>query len=87
MILLRNGQKLHAAMRNSNEPRIRIILREEEAEGAISNVKAKAILNGGLAKTEGRRILFGLHRLTIKLDNGMIVDTRSTVFHVVSHTP
>ena len=74
-------------MRNGDEPRIRIVLGKEEAEGTVTNMKSKTVLNRRLAETEGRRILLGLHCLTIELDHGMVIDTRRAVFHVMSHAP
>ena len=56
-------------MWDGDKPRIRIVLGEEEAEGAITNVESETVFNGSLAKTEGRRVLFGLQRLAIELYN------------------
>ena len=74
-------------MRNRDEPWICIIFGEEEAERTISNMESKTVFNGRLTKAEGRRVLFRLHCLTIELHNGMVIDTRSTVFHVMSDAP
>ena len=40
-------------MRDGNETRIRVVLGEEEAKGAVTNVEAETILNGSSAETEG----------------------------------
>ena len=74
-------------MRDGDKPRIRIILGKEEAEGAVANVESKTIFNGGLAKTEGRRILFGLQRLAIELYHRVVVHSWRAVFDIMRHTP
>ena len=74
-------------MRNRDESWVRIVLGEEEAEGPIADMKSKTVLDRCLAEAEGRRILLGLHCLTIELYHGMVIDTRSTVFHVMSDAP
>jgi len=74
-------------MRDGDESWIRIILRKEETKRSIANMEPKTVLDGRSTKTEGSGILLRFHGFTIELDNGMVVDTWGTVFHIMTYAP